>query len=58
MAIFDEERKMHGTEGCYLDTKTVWIALSIYGAAVLLYALWRSRGNADPDPIRPSGPIV
>jgi hypothetical protein len=49
---------MHGTEGCTLDTKTVWIALSIYGAAVVVYALWRSRGNAEPDPIRPSGPIL
>ena len=49
---------MHGAEACYLDTKTVWIALSILGAAILLHALWRSRGKAEPDPIRESGPIL
>jgi hypothetical protein len=48
---------MHEIQGWLLDTKTVWIALSILGAAVLLYALRRSRGSAAPDPIRESGPI-
>lgn len=49
---------MHGTQGWLLDTKTVWIALSTWGAAILLYALWRSRGDAKPDPVRESGPIL
>ncbi len=49
---------MHGTHGWLLDTKAVWFALSVWGATVLLYALWRSRGNAEPDPIRESGPIL
>jgi len=49
---------MHGTHGWFLDTRTVWIALSVWGAAVLLHALWRSRGDAKPDPIRESGPIL
>ena len=49
---------MHGTAGCLLDTRTVWIAMSIWGAMVLLHALWRSRGDAQPDSIRESGPIL
>lgn len=49
---------MHGTHGWLLDTKAVWFALSVWGATVLVYALWRSRGNAKPDPIRESGPIL
>jgi len=49
---------MHDAQGWPLDTKTVWIALSVWGAAVLLHALWRSRGGAAPDPIRESGPIL
>jgi len=49
---------MHGTEGWLMDAKTVWIALVVWGAAVLLHAGWRSRGQAPPDPIRESGPIV
>ena len=49
---------MHGTHGWFLDARTVWIALSLWGAAVLLHALWRSRGDAEPDPIRESGPIL
>ena len=48
---------MHETQGWLLDMKTVWIALAILGFAVLLYAVWRSRGSAAPDPIRESGPI-
>ena len=28
---------MHETEGWLLDGKTVWIALAVWGAAVLLY---------------------
>ena len=34
------------------------ILLSIFGAAVLLHALWRSRGDGKPDPVRESGPIL
>lgn len=49
---------MYESQGFVLDGKTVRIALSIWGAAVLLYALWRSRGEASPDPIRESGPIL
>ncbi len=49
---------MHGTHGWFLDTRTVLIVLSAWSAAVLLYALWRSRGDAKPDPIRESGPIL
>jgi hypothetical protein len=49
---------MHGTQGWLLDTKTVWIVLSVWGAAILVHALWRSRGDAEPDPIRESGPIL
>jgi hypothetical protein len=49
---------MHGTHGLLLDDKMVWIALSIWAAAVLLHALWRSRGDATPDSIRESGPIL
>jgi hypothetical protein len=48
---------MHESQGWLLDSKTVWIVLSAFGAAVLLHALWRSRGAATPDPIRESGPI-
>jgi hypothetical protein len=49
---------MHESQGFWLDAKIVSIALSVWGAAVLLYALWRSRGEASPDPIRESGPIL
>jgi hypothetical protein len=49
---------MHDTEGWLLDGTTAWIALAVWGAAVLLHAWWRSRGAASPDPIRESGPIV
>jgi hypothetical protein len=43
---------MHGSEGWYR------IALVVYGVAVLVHGLWRSRGPAEPDAIRPSGPIL
>ena len=48
---------MHETQGFSLNAETVWIALAIFWAAVLLHALWRSRRGAKPDPIRESGPI-
>jgi hypothetical protein len=50
---------MHdGAQACYLGTRSVWIVLSVLGAAILLHALWRSSGKAEPDPIRESGPIL
>jgi len=33
------------------------VALWIWCALVLLYGLWRSLGEAETDPIRPSGPV-
>ena len=35
-----------------------WIFLVVWAVLVLLHGLWRSRGEAMPDPIRESGPIV
>ncbi len=49
---------MHGAQGWLLSAKDVWIALGVLGGAVLLHALWRSRGPAAPDPVRKSGPIL
>jgi hypothetical protein len=49
---------MHEAQGWLLDKGTTSVALAIWGAAVFLYALWRSRGEASPDPIRESGPIL
>jgi hypothetical protein len=49
---------MHDAQGWLLDNRTTSIALAIWGVAVLLYALWRSRGEASPDRIRESGPIL
>lgn len=47
-----------------LDAPSGWIVsgfqaivtLWIWVAAVFLYGLWRSTSQAEPDPIRPSGP--
>jgi hypothetical protein len=49
---------MHATQGWLLNARDVWIALGVLGGAVLLHAVWRSRGLAAPDPIRKSGPIL
>lgn len=49
---------MHEPGRWMLDARTVWIALSIFAAAVLVHALWRSRGEGGPDPVRQSGPIL
>jgi hypothetical protein len=49
---------MHDAQDFLLDANSARIALAIWGAVVLLYALWRSRGAASPDPIRESGPIL
>ncbi len=34
----------------------VWIFPAAWVIVVLAYGLWRSAGEAKPDPIRPSGP--
>ena len=49
---------MHDVESRVLDARTFWIFLVVWAALVLLHGLWRSRGEAPPDPIRESGPIV
>ena len=49
---------MHETPSWFLDAKTTSIVLAMWGFAVILHALWRSRGAAPVDPIRESGPIV
>ena len=41
----------------HVHAETAWIALSAWLGVVLLYGLWRSRGEGVPDPIRPSGPL-
>jgi hypothetical protein len=38
-----------------LATQARWLLL-IWLGIVLVYGLWRSRGEAKQDPIRPSGP--
>jgi hypothetical protein len=40
-----------------LDAEAAWVFLAVWGAVVLAYALWRSRGDAPQDPLRPSGPL-
>jgi hypothetical protein len=40
-----------------MRSETASIALLAWIGVVLLYGLWRSRGDATPDPIRPSGPL-
>jgi hypothetical protein len=51
----------HGAEsaaGWFLGAKEAWWFLWIWLAVVLIHGLWRSRGDAPQDPIRPSGPGV
>ena len=48
---------MHEPQGFLLDARLASIALAVWAAAVLLHAVWRSRGDASLDPIRESGPI-
>ena len=43
--------------GWLLDARFYRALLVAWLALVLLYGLWRSRGDARPDEIRPSGPI-
>ena len=33
------------------------VGLWIWCGVVVLHALWRSFGHAEPDPIRPAGPV-
>jgi len=40
------------------DLKLAWTVLAVWVAVVLMYGLWRSRGDGKQDPIRPSGPEV
>ncbi len=44
------------TAGWILDTTDVWVFVGCWVVVVLLYGLWRSRGEAPQDTIRPSGP--
>lgn len=38
--------------------RIAWLVLAVWAFVVFLYAAYRSRGEARPDPIRPSGPIL
>jgi hypothetical protein len=49
---------MQEARAWFLDAKVVSIVLAAWSAAVLVHGLWRSRGEAPPDPIRESGPIL
>ncbi len=42
--------------GWIVDTTHAWVFLGCWVAVVLIYGLWRSRGEAPQDTIRPSGP--
>ena len=44
------------TAGWMIDARDAYWFLGIWGGVVLVYGLWRSRGDAPQDPIRPSGP--
>ncbi len=44
--------------GWMIDTRDAWWFLGLWMALALFYGLWRSRGDAPQDPIRPSGPGV
>jgi hypothetical protein len=49
---------MNATHGWLPGAPTAWIVLSVFAAAVLAHAVWRSRGEGEPDPVRTSGPIL
>lgn len=40
-----------------MGPQTPWIAVTVWLAVVLLHGLWRSRGEAAPDPVREAGPL-
>ena len=42
--------------GWIVNTTQAWVFLGIWAVVVLVYGLWRSRGEAPQDAIRPSGP--
>ena len=42
--------------GWLLDATDFRIVIALWLAAVLAFGLWRSRGDAPQDPLRPSGP--
>jgi hypothetical protein len=49
---------MHDTLGWFLDARTTKIVIAVWILAVIVYGLWRSRGNAAQNAIRESGPIL
>ena len=50
-----EHAMSHGT-GWIVTPAHAWVVLACWAVIVLAYGLWRSRGEAPQDPIRPSGP--
>lgn len=44
-------------QGWLVDARLAWIVLGVWCAAVLVYGVWRSLGDAPQDPIRESGPF-
>ena len=48
---------MNEVHGWLPDGRFAWTFLIAWLAVVAGYALWRSRGAAPTDPIRPAGPI-
>lgn len=48
---------MNEIQGWIPDARLAQTFLATWLVVVLAYALWRSRGSAPIDPIRPSGPI-
>ncbi len=42
--------------GWIIDTTQAWVFVGCWIVVVLVYGLWRSRGEAPQDVIRPSGP--
>ncbi len=50
-----ENAVAHGN-GWIVSPAVAWIVLAAWVVVVLAYGLWRSRGEAPQDMIRPSGP--
>ncbi|MBZ5638010.1 MAG: hypothetical protein LAO51_04545 [Acidobacteriia bacterium] len=42
--------------GWIVATPHAWTFIAIWAVVVLAYGIWRSRGEATQDTIRPSGP--
>ena len=51
------EHASDAMSGWIVNDANAWWFVGVWLVVALGYALWRSRGDADPDPIRPSGPI-